>query len=154
MKKINGGFSIVKNDQFMGPSSVGERFNDEQDNLPTKSNRRQIKKPHKEELGLEQNMETQEKRLLDNNQGSYYPQWERRPSIRLKDHLTFSAIKTSDVKEPFNVSKTLHHMGWKDALEEEMESIRKNKTWILIDLHKGKSPIIANWVFKTKMGNT
>jgi hypothetical protein len=30
----------------------------------------------------------------------------------------------------------------------------QNKTWILIDLHKGKSPIIARWVFKTKIGNT
>jgi hypothetical protein len=53
MKKINGGFSIVKDDQFMGPSSVGERFNNEQDNLPKKSNIGQIRKPHKEELGLE-----------------------------------------------------------------------------------------------------
>jgi hypothetical protein len=99
-------------------------------------------------------METQEKRLPDNNQGSYYPQWERRPLIRLKEHLTFSTIETSNVNEPFKVSKTLHHRGWKDAMEEEMESICKNKTWILVDLHKGKSPIIARWVFKTKIGNT
>ncbi len=55
-------------------------------------------------------METQEKRLPDNNQGSYYPQWERRPLIRLKEHLTFSTIETSNVNEPFKVSKTLHHM--------------------------------------------
>ncbi len=53
MKKINGGSSNVKDDQFMGPSSVGERFNDEQNNLPTKSNIGQIRKPHKEKLSLE-----------------------------------------------------------------------------------------------------
>ncbi len=108
----------------------------------------------KSTLGPKQNMKSQEKRLFDNNQGSHYPQRERRPSVRLKDHLTFSTIETSNVKEPFNVSETLHHRGWKNAMEEEMESICKNKTWILVDLHKGKSPIIARWVFKTKIGNT
>jgi hypothetical protein len=99
-------------------------------------------------------MESQEKRLLDNNQGSYYPQQERKPSIRLEDHLTFFTIETFDVKKPFNVLETLHHRGWKDAMEEEMGSICKNKTWTLVDLHKGKSPIIARWVSKTKIGNT
>jgi hypothetical protein len=39
-------------------------------------------------------------------------------------------------------------------MEEEMESIRKSKTWILVDLFKGKSPIKTRWVFKTKIGNT
>jgi hypothetical protein len=39
-------------------------------------------------------------------------------------------------------------------MEEEMESIRKSKTWILVDLFKGKSPITTRWVFKTKIGNT
>jgi hypothetical protein len=39
-------------------------------------------------------------------------------------------------------------------MEEEMGSICKNKTWTLVDLHKGKSSIIARWVSKTKIGNT
>jgi len=30
---------------------------------------------------------------------------------------------------------------------------KKKKTWILVDLPKEKSPIIARWVFKTKIGN-
>jgi hypothetical protein len=46
MKKINGGSSIVKDGQFTGLGNVGERFNDEQDNLPTKCNLGQIKKAH------------------------------------------------------------------------------------------------------------
>jgi len=36
MKIINGGFSTIKDDQFMGPGSVGKGFNDEQNILPTK----------------------------------------------------------------------------------------------------------------------
>jgi hypothetical protein len=117
----------------MGPCSVGVRFNDEQHIPPTKSNIGQIRKAHKKELGPKQNTKSQEKRLLDKNQGSRYPQWERRPSIRLKDHLIFSTIETSDVKKSFNVLETLHHRGWGDAMEEEMGSIHKNKTWILVD---------------------
>jgi hypothetical protein len=38
-------------------------------------------------------------------------------------------------------------------MEEEIKSICENKTWILIDLPREKSPIIARWVFKTKIGN-
>jgi hypothetical protein len=37
MKIINGGFSTIKDDQFMGLGSVGKGFNDEQDILSTKS---------------------------------------------------------------------------------------------------------------------
>ncbi len=37
MKIINGGFSTIKDDQFMGLGSVGKGFNDEQNILPTKS---------------------------------------------------------------------------------------------------------------------
>jgi hypothetical protein len=38
-------------------------------------------------------------------------------------------------------------------MEEEIESIRENKTWIFVDLPKEKAPIIEKWVFKTKIGN-
>jgi hypothetical protein len=37
MKIINGCFSTIKDDQFMGLGSVGKGFNDEQDILSTKS---------------------------------------------------------------------------------------------------------------------
>jgi hypothetical protein len=77
-------------------------------------------------------MKSQEKRLFDNNQGSHYPQRERKPSIRLKNHLTFSTIETFDVKEPFNVSKTLHHRGWKNAMEEEWSLYAKTRHGYLL----------------------
>jgi hypothetical protein len=50
LKKINGGFSITRYDQFMGPRSVEEGFNDKQNNLPTKFDLRQIREPHEDDL--------------------------------------------------------------------------------------------------------
>ena len=37
---------------------------------------------------------------------------------------------------------------WKKAMEEEMESFRKNETWDLVTLHDGNNPIHSKWVFK------
>ena len=39
---------------------------------------------------------------------------------------------------------------WKKAMEEEMESLRKNDTWDLVALFDGRNPIGAKWVFKRK----
>jgi hypothetical protein len=43
MNNINGGSSITKDDQFMGPRSVEEGFNDKQNNLLIEFDSSQIK---------------------------------------------------------------------------------------------------------------
>jgi len=98
-------------------------------------------------------MEPYEEKLFNNNQRSHYPQHERRPLIRLTVHLIFLATRPSDVKKSFSVLKTLHFKAWKDAMEKEMEYICENKTWILVDLLRKKSPITTRWVVETKIGN-
>lgn len=39
---------------------------------------------------------------------------------------------------------------WKGAMKEEFDSLQANRTWKLVDLPTGKSPIKCKWVFKTK----
>ncbi|MCO5603161.1 hypothetical protein L7F22_057308 [Adiantum nelumboides] len=39
---------------------------------------------------------------------------------------------------------------WKDAMQQEIDSIHKNHTWDLVDLPTGKKPIGTKWVFKVK----
>ena len=39
---------------------------------------------------------------------------------------------------------------WKSAMDEEYESLVKNKTWALVDLPPGKQLISARWVYKLK----
>src|ERR1044072_1281667 len=40
---------------------------------------------------------------------------------------------------------------WKEAIQEEMDSIMGNKTWKLVDLPPGSKPIGCKWIFKKKM---
>jgi hypothetical protein len=58
MKKINGCSSIVGDDQFMGPRSVEERFNDKQYNLLIQFDLGQIREPHENKLNPKQNTES------------------------------------------------------------------------------------------------
>lgn len=39
---------------------------------------------------------------------------------------------------------------WIKAMEEEMQSIKKNDTWELVELPKGNKIVGSKWVYKTK----
>ena len=41
---------------------------------------------------------------------------------------------------------------WKDAAGEEMVSLKKNETWVLVDKPEDKKTIGCKWVFKRKPG--
>ncbi|GKB65679.1 zinc finger, CCHC-type containing protein [Tanacetum coccineum] len=40
---------------------------------------------------------------------------------------------------------------WKEAINDEMDSIMENNTWILFDLPPGCKPLDCKWIFKRKM---
>ena len=40
---------------------------------------------------------------------------------------------------------------WKEVIQEEMDSIMWNNTWVLVDLPPGSKPIGSKWIFKKKM---
>ncbi|WVZ03280.1 hypothetical protein V8G54_024086 [Vigna mungo] len=39
---------------------------------------------------------------------------------------------------------------WQGAMEEELEALKKNNTWRLVDLPKGKKVVGSKWIFKKK----
>ena len=39
---------------------------------------------------------------------------------------------------------------WKEAINNEMDSLISNNTWILVDLPQGSKPIGCKWVFRRK----
>ena len=39
---------------------------------------------------------------------------------------------------------------WRKAMDEEMESLRKNETWSLVKLPRGRNVVSSKWVFKSK----
>ena len=40
---------------------------------------------------------------------------------------------------------------WKEAINDEVESILQNHTWELVDLPLGLKPLGYKWIFKKKM---
>jgi hypothetical protein len=57
--------------------------------------------------------------------------------------------------EPSSFSKAMQDKNckeWKVGMEEEMESIKKNQTWELVRLPKGKRAIGCKWVYAKKEG--
>jgi len=52
--------------------------------------------------------------------------------------------------KPTSYEETTQHLGWKEAMKQEYESIMKNDTWTLVNLSSRKVPITMKWVYKTK----
>ncbi|KAG8474611.1 hypothetical protein CXB51_031247 [Gossypium anomalum] len=58
-------------------------------------------------------------------------------------------------QEPSNCSEAIScedSEKWMFSMQEEMESLHKNKTWDLVKLPKGKKTVCCKWVFKNKEG--
>jgi hypothetical protein len=67
---------------------------------------------------------------------------------RYKDYALMSSI--SNVIEPMSFDEASEHDEWRNAMEEEYESIMKNNTWELTELSKHKKPIGCKWIYKPK----
>jgi hypothetical protein len=52
--------------------------------------------------------------------------------------------------EPTGYAEAAGYQEWVEAMDKEMESIEKNRTWELVKLHVGKKPIGLKWVYKLK----
>jgi len=60
-----------------------------------------------------------------------------------------------DSEEPASFSEAMGsplEKEWKKAIVEELESIKINQTWKIVDLPKSRTPIKARWVFRIKRG--
>lgn len=63
-------------------------------------------------------------------------------------HLAFLSVEPSTVTEALNGDDKNE---WQAAMNEEMQSHKKNETWSLVDLPTGKRAITMKWVFKQKV---
>ena len=78
---------------------------------------------------------------------------------KFETEFAFSALGspsiTSDVPaNPLTINEALQspdRAEWQDAMEKELESHDANKTWTLVPLPKGRSPISCKWVLKRKL---
>ena len=58
----------------------------------------------------------------------------------------------SSVPTPKSTSETLSHLGWKQAMTEEMDALYSSGTWEFVALPPSKSPVGCHWVYTVKVG--
>ena len=56
-----------------------------------------------------------------------------------------------NVIEPLNYEQAKDKEEWVTKMNEEYNSIMRNKTWKLVELPKDKAPIGCKWLFKFKL---
>nr|GEW08725.1 ribonuclease H-like domain-containing protein [Tanacetum cinerariifolium] len=54
------------------------------------------------------------------------------------------------ISEPKTYSKAAKDIRWIEAVNQEMEALNRNGTWIIVDLPVGRKPIGGKWVYKVK----
>ncbi|GKD10648.1 retrotransposon protein, putative, ty1-copia subclass [Tanacetum coccineum] len=67
----------------------------------------------------------------------------------------FVAAEEEDTHEPLTYQEAVScedSSKWKAAMKEEMDSLRKNKTWELVDHPAGQKLVSCKWLFKIKEG--
>ncbi|XP_071713155.1 uncharacterized protein [Rutidosis leptorrhynchoides] len=64
---------------------------------------------------------------------------------------TLSFISTLDKStEPTSYHEASQHQCWNDAMNDEMEALNQNNTWVLSELPIGRKPIGSKWIYKIK----
>ena len=98
---------------------------------------------------IESEEEVEPQTLAVRRSGRSRKQPERYSALDFFSYFSLSGTKNypKKVKEGFNLTEGEH---WKNAMEEELEFLRKNETWDLVTLLDGRKPISNKWVFKKK----
>lgn len=68
----------------------------------------------------------------------------------------YACTVESDEQEPNNLKEALtnkHNNQWQKAMLEELESMKLNDIWDLVDLPAGRRPVGCKWVYKLKRDN-
>ncbi|GJV80780.1 retrotransposon protein, putative, ty1-copia subclass [Tanacetum coccineum] len=84
----------------------------------------------------------------------------RTKPLRFRDesnlaHYAFVAAEEEDIHEPLTYHKAVScedSSKWKSAIKEEMDSLRKNKTWELVDHPARQKLVSCKWLFKINEG--
>ncbi|KAL5766903.1 hypothetical protein ACOSP7_017520 [Xanthoceras sorbifolium] len=131
-------------------ASSSKQVEFEVENEPSLQNRVQMPTPIEEE-------ETPQSEEEDSIARHKPPRKKRRPQ-RLADYVSFAlavAEDTNTVGEPSTYSEAIScddSAKWLVAMQEEVESLHKNRTWDLVKPPKDKKIVGCKWVFKRKEG--
>ena len=108
---------------------------------------------HDSDGSIESKEEVEVQTLVVRTFGRTRKQPERYSPIDFSSAFALSSIESDPIIGKEAIYSTNNELQ-KKAMEEEMESLRKNDTWDLVALHNGRIPIISKWVFKRKTNAT
>lgn len=72
---------------------------------------------------------------------------------RFNDYVMSTVSSITSLNEPISYEEAMKSSEkdeWLKAMQNEMDSLKENETWTLVDLPKGKKPIGCRWVYKVK----
>ena len=75
-------------------------------------------------------------------------------NMQEEEHLNRRRHQANILSEPTNYSEAMRSpesKQWKEAMEQEYQSIMVNKTWTLTTIPPGRNAIKSKWVFKAKL---
>jgi hypothetical protein len=78
-----------------------------------------------------------------------YPIRTRAPPTKLQDYWT---MISELLEEPLTFQQAYSHVGWREAIDREADSLKRNQTWTTINRPDGVTQIQAKWIFRTKKG--
>jgi hypothetical protein len=79
-----------------------------------------------------------------------YPMSHYVSNHRLSESNQSFVNQLSNVSIPNSVQEALADLRWRAAMNEEMKSLQKNKTWELVDRALGKKAVGCRWVYTMK----
>ncbi|GJS31273.1 zinc finger, CCHC-type containing protein [Tanacetum coccineum] len=87
--------------------------------------------------------------IFDENRFSSVP----RPSLKIPNETEDigGSVVPEDVTEEDDPKTFDEAIKWKEAINDEMDSIMGNNTWVLADLPPGCKPLGCKWIFKIKL---
>jgi hypothetical protein len=111
-----------------------------------------------EEISTNVPAENSETVGVDSNTESVTPVPEIRRSARIPKPLTryspsLHYLLLTDSGEPEHFSEAMQvkdSVKWELAMQDEIKSLQKNKTWVLTELPKGKKALLNKWVYRVK----
>lgn len=83
----------------------------------------------------------------------------RSKSCKLKDYYLYNleqlnnsliSNQDSQAREPLSYEEASSNLKWITVMDEELEALKKNRTWEIVELPKNKSTVGCKWTYKLK----